>query len=329
MSEEKRPSPLAVTLEDLLVFLECSKVAPEKVGGVRDVDLRYFRNMNACHLADFDVEDAHPDLWIFSDVTWEDLQGQFDVCWVQSPQNEDERDDDYKARPKWLQSRPRWQINRIRSLPIKEARGRWKLVTGKIVEFGQCLLLENGTWLGLREHYELRKEQWITLPPCKAFQANSNPDFYYAPVLGAHDALYEYEEEKQLPVQLGLGYAFLIQYIWRVKFQISDLFSVFLPVLPQNLKSIFADRDRNEVTGRRDALKHFVQRYWRALPGEKAMALQEQVQVIEHLRGREKFDWQGFQGEILPSQDALRALRQAQDLMPTPRPRRLKVAQPL
>jgi hypothetical protein len=326
MSETKKVSPFAVALEDLLLFLECSKDAPVKARGVNDVDLRYFRNMNACHLAGYDVEDAHPDMWIFSDVTWDDLQGQFDVCWVQTPHRDDEADDGQESRPKWLQSRARWQINRIRSFPIREARGRWKLVTGKIVEYGHCLLLENGTWLGLRQHYELRKGQWITLPPCKAFQANGNPDFVYAPVLGAHDALYEYEQERQLPIQLGLGYAFLIQYIWRVKFQISDLFSVYLPVLPQNLKSIFADRERSEATGRRAALKHFVQRYWRALPGEKALALQEQVQVIEHLRGREKFNWQGFQGEILPSQDALRALRRAQESMPKPRPRKLKVA---
>src|SRR5262249_27689510 len=152
---------------------------------------------------------------IFSDVSWEDLNGQFDVCYLTHKCREDD-DDDGLPKPKWLESPSRWQLTRIRSLPLKTARGRWKLITGKLVEMAVCLLLENSTWFGVRKHFELRNKQWITLPPCKAFQANSNPDFHYAPNLGAHDSLYEFEQDEQLRIQLAMGFAFSRQYEWHV-----------------------------------------------------------------------------------------------------------------
>lgn len=308
---------MSLTLEDLLLFLEFSEDAGIKCGGVTEVDLRHFRNVEITACEDFPIDELHPDLWIFSDVTLEDLGGQFDVCFLGRGIQDDHPDQLEKE----LRSPVRWQLTRVRTVPLKTARGRWQLVSGKLVEYAVCFLHENATWFAARIYYELRKNQWVKLPSCNLHMPNGASESYF----GGHQSLYEFHEDDHLRIQLAMGLSFTRQYYWRVRFQISDLFAVYLPVLPQGLKAIFADRDRNEVTGRKDALRHWVKRYWRALPGEKVLALQEQVRVIEHLRGKEKFNWQGLSGEILPSEDALRALRKSQAEMPSPRPRRIQV----
>lgn len=311
----------ALSLEDVLLFLECGSSLGLKVGGIGNLDINHFRHIEILQLDDFPTD---KDTWFFKDVSLSDVGNQLDVCWIQNGMNQvDEAIDANGMTPaEWMKSKTRWMLTRVRNVPISTARGRWKLTTGKLVEIARAWIDEKARWLAMREYVELRGGLWTLLPLCNQHMPISG-DFYVIPTLGAKEAGYYYEESSHHTVQVALGMAFRRQYDWRVRFTCTGAFNLYLPVLPQNLKHVFASRDRNIDNGRRSALKHWVSRYWRSLPGEKGLALQEQVQVIEHLRGREHFTWQGLEALILPSEDSVKMARSIKVAMPTPRPKRL------
>jgi hypothetical protein len=94
--------------------------------------------------------------------------------------------------------------------------------------------------------------------------------------------------------QLGRGIAFTRDYDWIVK--IGSVGSVRLSLItdPEGAREVFRLRDIPNGASRRSALRHWVEHHWRRTRSGS-------TPVREHLRGTQRFAWNGWDCEIVPS----------------------------
>lgn len=100
--------------------------------------------------------------------------------------------------------------------------------------------------------------------------------------------------------QTMLGLASLRHAQWRVYLGLDDRPGIELPTTPQGAAEVFRLRDIPEGKQRRAALRHWVNEFWRPLPGTE-----EETKVREHMRGVQSFAWSGLRVRITPSRDDL------------------------
>lgn len=90
---------------------------------------------------------------------------------------------------------------------------------------------------------------------------------------------------------------------WSVSFNAGTPLTVRVWCSPEGAQRIYSDRDRAPGKARRSALRAWVAEHWRELPSDPA----QEYQVIEHLRGAQRFRWRGYDCVLRPSYNALSA----------------------
>lgn len=100
-------------------------------------------------------------------------------------------------------------------------------------------------------------------------------------------------------IRLSHGLAFANQFQWMVRIGWIGSPSISIPTDPIGARAVFRMRDMPEGRQRRAALKHWVTEHWR----QSRVDANEERLVREHLRGKERFVWNGFICEIVPSHD--------------------------
>lgn len=100
--------------------------------------------------------------------------------------------------------------------------------------------------------------------------------------------------------QMLLGLAFTRDVVWRVVFKGPFGISVSISTDTAGAMAAFRNRQPNETTGRRDALRHWVRQHYRQKPVDEGDEPQHVI-VRQHLRGRTPFRWFGLDCELVVS----------------------------
>lgn len=214
-------------------------------------------------------------IWYFRDVTPSDLAKPLNVAMV--GMNPDEPGE--------------FVLHRYRSMQPKDVRGRV-----------------------MREYpmYVRTLHAWVGGP---------RPGLGATSIYGSRDGLnwnfassgiggYQYEEEKyQGLIGLAHGMAWTDEMLWHVEIGWVGCPTIKIPTDPVGARAIFRLRDIPEGKQRRAALKHWVTEHWRQSRSDPS----EERMVREHLRGKERFVWNGFVCEITPSHDDLVRAKEAED----------------
>jgi len=113
--------------------------------------------------------------------------------------------------------------------------------------------------------------------------------------------------EDDFPVQcrMAIGMEFTRYYEWSVEIGYAEQPTIYLATDPVGASEIFKLRDIPNGKKRRTALRNWVREHWR----EKRSG--GYTGVKKHLRGAEKFTWNGLNVTIRPSRDDLKIAKNA------------------
>ena len=116
--------------------------------------------------------------------------------------------------------------------------------------------------------------------------------------------------EMSLRAQIALGLWALRPYQWRVYFAEDDRPGVEMPTDAVGARAAFRLRDLPPGRDRRAALRHWVREHWRQSRDDPT----EERLVRAHLRGAERFVWNGLHCQLTPAlvtqEDAAEAIEQ-------------------
>jgi hypothetical protein len=115
------------------------------------------------------------------------------------------------------------------------------------------------------------------------------------------------DEQWQTYIQIAHGIAFTREFFWSVRLGWVGYPTIRIPTDPVGAREVFRLRDIPEGRQRRAALKHWVTEHWRQNRHEPA----EDVKVRQHIRGHERFVWNGLVCEIAPSVVDMQRLAEA------------------
>lgn len=96
---------------------------------------------------------------------------------------------------------------------------------------------------------------------------------------------------------IAIGIALRHRYEWAVNIGFSNTPTVRISTDPTGMKELFRLRDVSPGRDRRDALMNWVSDHWR----KERFDPEVETYVRKHLRGGTKFDWRGFECEIVPA----------------------------
>lgn len=194
-------------------------------------------------------------------------------------------------------------IVRVRRVGLDEVRG-YRITSPHITRLDVALIYHDGR---LRTFRELLS--WA-----------GNGLWLPVPVAGWSNAADEssHTEIRQV-VNMALGVAFTRRYDWRVTVGLNRPVLSF-PTDPAGVLAAFRARDKPEGKGRRDPLRHWVERHWRRNSSEGTETAEgtetevSKTEVREHLRGGIKFNMGGYSWEITPSEFDLERASKAKSL---------------
>jgi hypothetical protein len=184
----------------------------------------------------------------------------------------------------------------FQSVPAKALRGKYRFVNnkyniayyyGRTIEELQFLsAVEFASWAGSRwrSSQRLRFDQ--------EFIKNVK-DAGTAPIERYVD---KGEDDIGASCAQGQAAALTYRYEWGAQFSIGGSAKVIVPTTPKGVLELFNDRDKPEDRDRRAALRHWVSQHRRQTKPQSF------TQVKAHLRGETKFEWRGFDVQIVPSQ---------------------------
>ena len=197
-----------------------------------------------------------------------------------------------------------YQAKRVRRVPMKEVRGMFRTRTGMLVEHSFATIFKDGKHLPCRYYAEKRGDKWCTIgQPFEVFDQSPVAD------------------EDQTSIEMAMSIAFSNFYEWAVWLGFRGFPKIALKTDPQGARAVFRLRDLPPGGGRRAALRHWVESYYRKRPTGSDID-GEAIKVIGHLRGNTDFSWNGLECSIRPSEYDLRRLARLQG----DRARRLKIS---
>lgn len=98
-------------------------------------------------------------------------------------------------------------------------------------------------------------------------------------------------------VQASMQLALNRRYDWTVSIRIDDSPTILFTTDPTGVKEVFRLRDIPDGGRKRSALKHWVREHWRKRRKDPS----DFTTVRKHLRGAERFSWNGFDCVVRPS----------------------------
>lgn len=320
MKEARIKQDLEKTVENILLYQDSVQHLKPNKHALQRYDPKTFRRIDLYLSGDAFSEALYPGYFFFPTAECTPaLVWPLDVTFLKTYTHDDESDIPGAELPKSLKRhKPIFQVSRVRSVPLADVRGRWKITSGKFVRTDVAYIHDDLTVWGLAEYYQWSSKGWMRQFPHNK-RLGFDPMFETVAVLGAVANEYYVDIESDFLIRMAFSHAMRLEYDWQVRFVLDGNRFAF-PVTPPAAKKLFSDRDKPAFKSRREALRNWVTSHWRDLP---AITLCEQVQVVKHLRGATKFNWRGLDCEIVISPDSLREADRAKEEMPSPRPRRM------
>lgn len=181
---------------------------------------------------------------------------------------------------------------RIREVSARACRGVARLAFPHMVEANFVVTEKNGRQWGSLVHYFGQQDQrWHYAGTAGVGYRPNEPFYARAPIP---------------QIKFAYRIAFARRYDWRVSLGHVDGPTISFVTDPVGAREVFRLRDMPNGKHRRAALKHWVTEHWRKRRDDPG----ESIKVRKHIRGAERFTWNGLACRIAPSQfDLERASR--------------------
>lgn len=177
-------------------------------------------------------------------------------------------------------------FGRMRSITPKEARGYATRFSPFMVRYDHASVT-NGQLLTCASLLSWIGGQWVDSQVRTVWDSKGRIDR-----LGLTT-----NRDEGLQAQLMTSVALTQRYEWAASFALPESPSIRIATDPTGIKEFFKLRDIPEGKDRREALMTWVTDHWRQDRKDPDIELY----VRKHLRGATKFEWGGFNCEILPS----------------------------
>jgi hypothetical protein len=286
---KKLSQTLEQAIDDLFVFCvlsdECHKGGPSWINRVKVSPSDF-------HEAEAFLDDDEGDyvgiakneqsVSYFRDVTPSDVP-RFDVSSVKSFVGDDGK--------RYL------EFYRLRSEHVRAARGH-RLFSPHVASLYSCWLnADDGKYCGCKALVNKAGSEWLAVGGAGEYER-----FTRDKSLSGQFTTFVCEDRGRITdtCQVLLGMAFTRDVCWRVVFKGPSGLSVSLSTDTAGAMAAFRNRQPNETTGRRDALRHWVRQHCRSRRTEEGDEPQRVI-VREHLRGRTPFRWFGIDCELVVS----------------------------
>lgn len=195
---------------------------------------------------------------------------------------------------KYDENGPYVECNYYESVPAKKLRGKYRFVSKYNIGYFHGRTIENMQFLSAVEYASWTGHKWQSSQRLRLNESfiNGVKGAGMAPV-----ARYVDKGENDLGTHCALGQsaALTYRYEWGAQFSVNGSARVIIPTTPQGVLELFNDRDKPQDRDRRAALRHWVSSHLRRTKRKDFSA------VRAHLRGNTKFNWRGFDVEIIPS----------------------------
>jgi hypothetical protein len=189
------------------------------------------------------------------------------------------------------------ELYRIRQENIRKARGH-RVYSPHLASLYSCWLnVEDGTYTSKRILVNKAGKEWLAVGAHSEYRhfATTKTCDGNVQTFGVDD-----NEGITSTCQTLLGLAFTRDIVWRVVFKSPSGISVSISTDTAGAMAAFRNRQPNETTGRRDALRHWVRQHYREKPVDEGDEPQHVI-VRQHLRGRTPFRWFGIDCELVVS----------------------------
>lgn len=189
------------------------------------------------------------------------------------------------------------ELYRLRQESLRKARGH-KIYSPHVASMYSCWIdAETGTYTSNKMLVNSAGKEWVPVG-CKEHY------FHFAQSKTCDGNVVNFGitdgEGITSTCNMLLGLSFTRDLVWRVVFKGPSGISVSLSTDTSGAMAAFRNRQPNEITGRRDALRHWVRQHYRSRRVEEGDE-PEKVIVRQHLRGRTPFRWCGIDCELVVS----------------------------
>lgn len=287
---QQRKRKLEACIDDVFCFLELSD--PEDVSGAtyadRSVNPKAFQEIELIMPELIPV--GEDDWGIFGDTRPSDLPKSWDVSHGTVKEVE---------KPQELGGTERYAIlHRMRTVPISRGRGH-KLYSPYLCEYSFCdVSLDRGVYRGDVYLINWVGKEWQPISPSRMVKDIAPSGECYGSV-GATTICHHDPEGDAFAYLAGMGIAFARDLCWRVIITSPCGQSISLPTSYAGAMAAFRNREPEETTGRRKALRHWVRQHYRRKAKQEEVEADEYVAVRRHLRGRTPFRWMGLDCQIV------------------------------
>jgi len=218
----------------------------------------------------------------FSDVTPSDVSG-FDVSSAKSFVDET--------------GKRSVELYRLRQESIRKARG-FRIYSPHVASLYSCWIdIDKGEYTSKKILVNKAGEEWVPLGSESEYS-----HFAKSQTLSGHFWTFGIDDGQGISSTCNvlLSLAFTRDLTWRVVFRGPSGLSFSLSTDTAGAMAAFKNRQPNDTTGRRDALKHWVRQHYRNRPASEGDEAQRVI-VRQHLRGRTPFRWFGIDCELVVS----------------------------
>lgn len=189
------------------------------------------------------------------------------------------------------------ELYRLREEPLKKARGQ-KVYSPHVASMYSCWIdAETGTYTSNKMLLNSAGKEWVPLGAKGEY-------FHFAQSKTCDGNVVNFGitdgEGITNTCNMLLGLSFTRDVVWRVVFKGPSGISISLSTDTAGAMAAFRNRQPNEATGRRDALRHWVRQHYRVRPVDEGDEPQKVI-VRQHLRGRTPFRWFGIDCELVVS----------------------------
>ena len=191
-------------------------------------------------------------------------------------------------------------IERFRQLQRGEARNLGLQVKSSwCYAFTSATIYADGHYTSFRETHELRGDRVYCI---------GAPSALYSAGVGQSTKLHEEPVDDQSKLGWILSLGLTQQYNWHVDVSVNPLLpSISFSTTPVGTKELFQSRDSVRMSGRRDALMHWVKTHYRKSSAPSSSD-EELIKIMGYLRGATTFKWAGYDCKIRVSDHDLRRL---------------------
>jgi hypothetical protein len=180
---------------------------------------------------------------------------------------------------------------RVWSVPLKELRGRTRMVSRHNARYVEAKLYGDGTWYTQGDYVSLINNKWVCSSPLEE-QVRSGRSTLTKVRIDSEQTRTEINRSMSMAFSAALSH----RYCWHAAMGIGDHGPrLLLATSAKGCLELFKSRDPSPGRTRRDALRHWVKNHYRD-SSECSLSY-----VRDHLRGQTRFDWHGLNCELMVS----------------------------